>query len=144
MNLIFYSMIVSLFWGISPILYKMMMSKVDTKLTFIINNIFFTLGVIGYTIYYWDQIKTDVQKVSLQDTLSIGAIALILSFIPNIIYYNLINDHDSYIVSALVNSAPIFTVGISYFFLRENISKYGILGVIMIIGGVMCLSVQSK
>jgi drug/metabolite transporter (DMT)-like permease len=137
-------MIVSLFWGISPILYKMMMSKVDTKLTFIINNIFFTLGVIGYTIYYWDQIKTDVQKVSLQDTLSIGAIALILSFIPNIIYYNLINDHDSYIVSALVNSAPIFTVGISYFFLRENISKYGILGVIMIIGGVMCLSVQSK
>ena len=140
MNLIFYSLIVSLFWGISPVFYKMIMSKVDTKLTFIINNLFFTLGVLGYTIYYWDQIKTDVQNISMRDTLAIGAIAIILSFIPNIIYYNLINDHDSYVVSALVNSAPIFTVGLSYLLLKENVSKYGILGVVLIIVGVCCLS----
>lgn len=140
MNLIFYSLIVSLFWGISPVFYKMIMSKVDTKLTFIINNLFFTLGVLGYTIYYWDQIKTDVKNISMRDTLTIGAIAIILSFIPNVIYYNLINDHDSYVVTALVNSAPIFTVGLSYLLLKENITKYGMLGVLLIIIGVCCLS----
>ena len=92
MDLIFYSLIVSLFWGISPVFYKMIMSKVNTKLTFIINNLFFTLGVLMYTIYYWDDIKTDIQNISMRDTLSIGAIAIILSFIPNIIYYcNLLN-----------------------------------------------------
>ena len=140
MNLIFYSLIVSLFWGISPVFYKMIMSKVDTKLTFIINNLFFTLGVLGYTFYYWDQIKVDVQNISMRDTLTIGAIAIILSFIPNIIYYNLINDHDSYVVTALVNSAPVFTVGLSYLLLKENITKYGMLGVVLIIVGVFCLS----
>lgn len=140
MDLIFYSLIVSLFWGISPVFYKMIMSKVDTKLTFIINNLFFTLGVFVYTYYYWDQIKTDVQNISIRDTLTIGAIAIMLSFIPNVIYYNLINDHDSYVVSALVNSAPIFTVGLSYLLLKENITKYGILGVVLIIVGVCCLS----
>lgn len=140
MNLIFYSLIVSLFWGISPVFYKMIMSKVDTKLTFIINNIFFTLGVFVYTYYYWDQIKVDAQNISMRDTLAIGAIAIVLSFIPNIIYYNLINDHDSYIVSALVNSAPIFTVAVSYLLLKENITKYGMLGVVLIIIGVCCLS----
>jgi uncharacterized membrane protein len=140
MNLIFYSLIVSLFWGISPVFYKMIMSKVDTKLTFIINNLFFTLGVLGYTFYYWDQIKVDVQNISMRDTLTIGAIAIVLSFIPNIIYYNLINDHDSYVVTALVNSAPVFTVGLSYLLLKENITKYGMLGVVLIIVGVFCLS----
>jgi drug/metabolite transporter (DMT)-like permease len=141
MDLIFYSLIVSLFWGISPVLYKMIMNKVDTKLTFIINNIFFTLAVIIYTIYYWDQIKSEAKNISIRDTLAIGAIAIVMSFIPNVIYYNLINDHDSYIVSALVNSAPIFTVGVSYLLLKENITKYGILGTILIIVGVICLSV---
>ena len=140
MNLLFYSMIVSLFWGISPVLYKMMMTKMDTKITFIINNIFFALAVIGYTIYYWDDIKTDITTTSLRDIISVGAISIILSFIPNVIYYNLLNHHDSYIVSALVNSAPIFTVGISYLLLKENVTKYGILGVILIIIGVACLS----
>lgn len=140
MDLLFYSLIVSLFWGISPVFYKMIMNKVDTKLTFIINNIFFTLGVIAYTIYYWDQIKSDVKSISMRDTLAIGAIAIILSFIPNVIYYHLMNEHDSYIVSALVNSAPIFTVGLSYLLLKENITKYGMLGVVLIIIGVICLS----
>jgi uncharacterized membrane protein len=140
MNLIFYSLIVSLFWGISPVFYKMIMSKVDTKLTFIINNLFFTLGVLGYTYYYWDQIKVDVQNISIRDTLAIGAIAIVLSFIPNIIYYNLINDHDSYVVTALVNSAPVFTVGLSYLLLKENITKNSLLGVVLIIVGIFCLS----
>jgi drug/metabolite transporter (DMT)-like permease len=76
----------------------------------------------------------------MRDTLTIGAIAIILSFIPNIIYYNLINDHDSYVVTALVNSAPVFTVGLSYLLLKENITKYGMLGVVLIIVGVFCLS----
>jgi len=140
MDLIFYSLIVSLFWGISPVFYKMIMTKVDTKLTFIINNLFFTLGVVVYSIYHWGQIKSDVKSISLRDTLAIGAIAIILSFIPNVIYYHLMNEHDSYIVSALVNSAPVFTVGLSYILLKENITKYGMLGVVLIIIGVCFLS----
>lgn len=140
MNLLFYSMIVSLFWGISPVLYKMMMTKMNTKLTFIINNIFFALAVAVYTIYYWNDVKTDIKTTSLRDIISVGAISIILSFIPNIIYYNLLNQHDSYIVSALVSSAPIFTVGVSYFLLKENITNYSVLGVILIIIGVACLS----
>jgi len=140
MELIFYSLIVSLFWGISPVFYKMIMNKVDTKVTFIINNLFFTLGVIVYTIYNWDQIKSDIKLISMHDTMAIGVMAIVLSFIPNLIYYHLMNEHDSYIVSALVNSAPVFTVGLSYLLLKENITKYGMLGVVLIIVGVIFLS----
>jgi len=71
MDLIFYSLIVSLFWGISPVFYKMIMSKVDFKLTFVINSLFFTLGVLGYTWYHWDQMKADIKNISTRDTLAI-------------------------------------------------------------------------
>ena len=140
MNLLLYSFIISLFWGISPILYKIVLNKIDIKTTFIINNIFFTLGVISYTIYYWNEFSTDIKSISIKDTLSIGAISLLLSFIPNIIYYNLLKDHDSSVVSALINSSPIFTVAISYLFLGNKISNYNILGIILIVCGIAFIS----
>ena len=73
MELIFYSLLVSLFWGISPVLYKIMMKRVDTKLTFIINHLFFNLGLLGYTIYHWTELKSDFQNVSNYDIIAIGA-----------------------------------------------------------------------
>jgi transporter family protein len=140
MELIFYSLLVSLFWGISPVLYKIIMKRVDTKLTFIINHLFFNLGLLGYTFYYWKDLKSDFKSVSTQDIIAIGAISIVLSFIPNIIYYNLINNHDSYLVTALINSSPIFTVALSYLILKENITKYSIIGVVLIIIGIYCLT----
>ena len=67
-----------------------------------------------------------------------------MSFIPNILYFYLLKEHDSYVVSALVNSAPVFTVLISYFLLKEKLTKYGIIGIILIVGGIVCLSFNQK
>lgn len=144
MNLLFYSMFVALLWGISPIAHKTMMGKVDTKIVFVLNSVFYTLCIIGYTIYYWDHFKEQAPKIASKDIYTLGAISIVISFIPNILYFYLLKQHNSYVVAALVNSAPIFTVLISYFILKENISKYGILGVLLIISGVICLSLNDK
>lgn len=140
MNLLLYSFIISLLWGIAPILYKLILKTIDIKTTFIINNIFFTLGVIMYTIYYWNDFCTDIKSISTKEIFLIGAISFSLSFIPNIIYYNLLKHHDSSIVTALVNSSPIFTVAISYLLFGNKISNCGILGIILIVSGIACLS----
>ena len=142
MNLLFYSMFISLLWGISPIAHKTMIGKMDTKMVFILNSVFYTLCIIGYTIYYWDHFKTQIPKLSSKDIYLLGGISILMSFIPNILYFYLLKDHDSYIVSALVNSAPVFTVLVSYFLLKDPITKYGIIGVLLIIGGIFCLSIN--
>jgi len=144
MNLLLYSMFIALLWGISPIAHKNMIGKMDTKIVFILNSVFYTLCIIGYTIYYWDHFKSELPKVSSKDIYMLGGISIILSFIPNIFYFSLLKHHDSYVVSALVNSAPIFTVLISYCLLKDPISKYGILGVLLIIGGIGCISLNEK
>ena len=140
MNLFLYSTIVSLCWGLSPVLYKLLMNNVDIKVTFVINSLFFTLAVICYTIYYWNDIKSNLQTTSVSDICFLGLISVVLSFIPNIIYFNLLNQYDSYVVNALVSTSPFFTLGMAYLILRESITKYDILGVILIITGVFFLS----
>lgn len=144
MNLLIYSMFVALLWGISPIAHKTMIGKLDTKLVFVLNSVFYTLCIIGYTIYYWDHFKTHVPKLASKDIYVLGGISIIMSFIPNILYFYLLKEHNSYVVSALVNSAPIFTVLISYFLLNENMTKYSIGGVMLIIGGIVLLSITDK
>ena len=144
MNLIFYSMFIALLWGISPIAHKMMIGKIDTKMVFVLNSVFYTLCIIAYTIYYWNYFKKEAPKLISKDLYMLGGISILMSFIPNILYFYLLKHHDSFAVSALVNSAPIFTVLVSYFFLKDPISKYGIIGVILIIGGIICLSLNEK
>jgi drug/metabolite transporter (DMT)-like permease len=133
-------MFIALLWGVSPIAHKSMIGKIDTKMVFILNSVFHTICIIGYTIYYWDHFKTELPKLSSKNMYMLAGISIIMSFIPNILYFHLLKHYDSYLVSALVNSAPIFTVLVSYFLLKNPISKYGIFGVLLIIGGVICIS----
>ncbi len=144
MNLLFYSMFVALLWGVSPIAHKTMIGKMDTKMVFIINSVFYTICIIGYTLYYWNHFKKEAPKIETKDLYVLGGISIIMSFLPNILYFYLLKEHDSYIVSALVNSAPIFTVLVSYFILNEKMTKYGIMGILLIIGGIICLSFNEK
>ncbi len=144
MNLLFYSMFVALLWGVSPIAHKTMIGKMDTKMVFVLNSAFYTICIIAYTLYYWNHFKKQASKIEYKNLYYLGAISIIMSFIPNILYFYLLKEHDSYVVSALVNSAPIFTVLVSYFILNEKISKYGVIGILLIIGGIICLSFNEK
>lgn len=144
MNLLFYSMFVALLWGVSPIAHKTMIGKMDTKMVFVLNSAFYTICIIAYTLYYWNHFKEQAPKIEYKNLYYLGAISIIMSFIPNILYFYLLKEHDSYVVSALVNSAPIFTVLVSYFILNEKISKYGVMGILLIIGGIICLSFNEK
>jgi len=144
MNLLFYSMFVALLWGISPIAHKKMIGKMDTKMVFVLNSAFYTICIIAYTLYYWNHFKKEVPKIESKDLYYLGAISIVMSFLPNILYFYLLKHHDSYMVSALVNSAPIFTVLVSYFILKEKLTKFGIFGILLIIGGIICLSFNEK
>jgi drug/metabolite transporter (DMT)-like permease len=48
--------------------------------------------------------------------------------------------HDSYIISALIYSSPIFTLLLACLFLNEQITYYGLLGVLFIVVGVGFIS----
>ena len=142
MNLIFYSLLIALFWGISPIAHKKLLNNMDTKFVLIISGLFYSLFFIFYTLYNWSHFKQEYKQVEYKYLLYSAIIAFMLSFIPNIIYFFLLKKHDSSIVSALVNSAPVFTVLVSFLFLGDKIHKYELVGIFFIIIGIIAISLR--
>lgn len=143
MNLILSTLIISFLWGVSPIAYKKVLANVDNKLVFILNSFFYTLCIILYTIYYWSSIKEEYSKIKTNDIYIVACVAIIMSFIPNIIYFYLLKHYDSSIVNILVNSSPIFTIAISYFIFSEKKTRNEMIGVGLIILGIIFISFKN-
>jgi len=143
-ELVFLSLLTALFWAISPIALKQIMYNVDTKIVFIINSFFYTCCIIIYTIYYWYHIKEHFIKLKNSDIYKIALISVILSFIPNLIYFYLLKNYNASIVSTLVNSAPFFTVILSVYIMKNKINLIELLGIILIVLGIILLSITNK
>ena len=88
-------------------------------------------------------IKKDYANMTTRDLLIILAIGLFSGFLGNVLYLQVLKDNNTSIISALIYSSPVFTLIISYLFLKERLNMYGLLGVITIIIGVILVS-QNK
>lgn len=82
--------------------------------------------------------------ISVNDIFLLALAAIVFSFIGNVIYFNLLNNYDSYIVLALVSSSPIFTLFISYVVYKENITTTTIVGILLVIIGIVCLAYKKN
>ena len=142
MNLIFYSLLIALFWGISPIAHKKLLNNMDTKFVLIASGLFYSLFLIFYSMYYWNHFKQEYKQVEYKYLLYLAGIAFMLSFIPNILYFFLLKEHDTSVVSALINSAPVFTVLVSFLLLGDKIHKHELVGIFFIILGIIAISLK--
>ena len=142
MNLIFYSLLIALSWGISPIAHKKLLNNMDTKFVLIASGLFYSFCLIMYTLYNWSYFKHEYKKVEYKYLLYLAGIAFMLSFIPNVLYFYLLKQHDTSVVSALVNSAPVFTVLVSFLLLGDKVHKYELFGIFFIILGIIAISLK--
>jgi len=55
------------------------------------------------------------------------------------IYFYILKDHESSIISALIYTCPVFTVILSYLFLKERLTIYKLVGIVFVVFGVTLL-----
>ena len=101
--------------------------------------------LITITAYYNNKIIIqDFKKINLR----IGAILFFTTvftlYLTNILYYYILKSHETSIISALVYSAPAFTVVFAYLFLNEKISLCGFIGILLIIIGTILINIDNK
>jgi drug/metabolite transporter (DMT)-like permease len=78
--------------------------------------------------------------MTLRDSATLIGLAFFAVFFANSLYYYVLKENSSSITSALIFSAPAFTLVLSYLLLKEKLNLNGLLGVISIIIGVIFIS----
>ena len=148
-DIVMMSLTVSLLYSLSPILYKYIGTihpyKIHTyTLLLISSSVFFGCALLCCIIHN-EVVTHDVKQLfDNKHALLILILSSLLSvFIANLLYFNVLqrSNTKTYMVVALVFTAPLFTMLISYMFLQEEITYYALVGVCLIVAGCVTLSV---
>lgn len=139
---IFVALGVAFLWGIAPVIHKSMLGKHSHVTIMLITATVNILCVISYAFFNNKELLPDMKTIPMKDVAIVAGTTITTVFLANVLYYNVLKKHDSYIISALIYSSPIFTLLLAYLFLKEKITYYGLLGVLCIVIGVLFISIN--
>jgi drug/metabolite transporter (DMT)-like permease len=98
--------------------------------------------IIGYILFFQDSVKRDF-SILLKKPYLIGLIfvyAAALLFVGEYLYYKVLHDHKTYLITAILATYPIITLAISYWFFEEKIELTHIIGSLLIVGGIILVT----
>lgn len=135
---------ISILWGLNPILIKYIFKDVDLIIYLFYSNIFYFICSLIFSLYYWKHIKKNA-RIKSRSLLYIAINMIILVFITNLLYAYLLDIHaKSSIVSAVVYSAPLYSILFAYFILNEKLNISSIFGIFLIVTGLIIITLSSN
>ena len=141
---ILFALLISFLWGVQPIIHKQLLKKYNPITMMLISSIIYFALLIVTSIIKNKEIMADFKKMSAKDAAILGALSIFTAYMANIIYYYILKDHESSIISALIYSSPVFTLIISYLFFEERLDIYGLSGIFAIIAGIILISYNNN
>lgn len=140
------ALIIALIFGISPIIHKYIFNIVPTvtpQTMFIFGGLFYFIFTLIFAICQKQTLIESVQNVPWA-VIFLFLIGTSVSFLANFLYFKIISKNASYLVSSLIFTSPLFTLILSYLFLKENITITSVIGIILITLGVILIALSSK
>jgi drug/metabolite transporter (DMT)-like permease len=144
MYVILIALFVAFLWAFQIIIHKTLLKNINFKVIMIVGSIFYFLCMCIFTLYYWNIVKHTIYTLDVKSIILIGFASICTAFLANLLYLYILKDTKSYIVSALIYCSPIFTLLLAYFYLKEQITITGLIGVLFIIIGVIFISLNDK
>jgi uncharacterized membrane protein len=134
----------ALLWGISPVITKSLLLKFNRYTIMLLFPAVYLLCLLCAFPYYGKDVMQDIVRLNQQDVCFILFQSVGVLFVGNIIYYYVLKDNKSSLITAIESCAPFFTLIIAYYFLNEKINFIGLIGIILIILGIICISCNDK
>jgi len=133
-----YSLLVALLWAIGIIINKKIITYLNSPaLALTLTSIIATITCIIYVLVN----ERQNIEISWKIILLVLAAGTIGSFLPNILFFNLLKKNPSYLVAALAYTTPLIVLLITVFYYRERLDVRHVIGVVLIVMGViLCLS----
>jgi uncharacterized membrane protein len=137
-------LLVSLLWGLSPIITKHVLTEVSVETSMVINGIIYSTCIFLYAYQHRSVVSKDIHNITRKTFLLMVFSAIICGFLANTLFNHLMQGHKSHIVTALTYSSPIFTLFLANLLLDEKSDMYSKLGVFLITSGIVSLAFASK
>lgn len=141
---IWIALFISFLWGIQNVIHKNLLDHISGLSLMFYSTIIYAV-LITITAYYNKSIMIkDFKKINLRIVSILFFTTVFTLYLTNILYYYILKSHETSIISALVYSAPAFTVIFAYLFLNEKLSLCGLMGIICIIIGTILINIDNK
>ena len=140
---IWIALLMSFLWGIQTVIHKHLLNHISGMSIMLYSAIIYTVLTI-FISFYSNAVVKDLKKIDLRIGSILFFTAVFTVFLTNYLYYYILKNHESSLVSALVSSAPVFTVIFAYLFLEEKLSLCGFAGIISIVIGVILINTNNK
>jgi len=134
------ALLVAFLWGATPIIHKHVLRFVSPSVILVVGGTAYYIALIGYAAYNWKTLYPEMINLTVMNAFWICLAALIMSFVAKIIYLYVLKKKESYVVSALVFSAPFFTAILAVLLLNEKVTLEKLVGVMLIVIGIVVLS----
>ena len=136
------SLFTSFLWGLSPVIQKHLLQKFDKRslmLFYASANIFFITLMLSF---FNNKLYADIISLNMYDIFLISTYTFFTIFIAKLLFLEVLIYNNSHEVAAIEGIYPFFTLLLAYIFLKEKITAFGILGVIFVVLGVICISMN--
>ena len=138
------SIFTSFLWGASPVIQKQLLKKFDKRslmLFYSSANILFVSLLLSF---YNNHLYSDIKSLNAYDIFLVFAYTFFTIFMANLIFLEVLKYNNAHEVAAIEGIYPFFTLLLAYLFLKEKITIFGVLGVILVVLGVVCISMNDS
>jgi uncharacterized membrane protein len=137
---ILWALFISFCWGAAPVIHKEILKKIQRETIMVVSAIAYFCCMVIYAVYNRKIVSKDMSVIEPKYVFAIAVTSIFTGFVANILYYYVLKDHESSIISALIYSSPAFTLALALLFFNERISLYGLMGILFILLGVVLVS----
>ena len=134
------SLFTSFLWGISPVIQKHLLDKFDKRSLMLFYSSANVIFVIVLLSFYNNKLYSDIKSVNSYDIFLISTYTFFTIFLANLLFLEVLKYNNAHEAAAIEGIYPFFTLLLAYLFLKEKITVFGILGVILVVLGVVCIS----
>jgi len=139
------ALFISLLWGTTSVVHKELLTRLDKSTLLVVSHFIYALCIIVFIAINYRLLKMEItQKITYRDVGILSFTAAFCGFFANYLYYYVLSKNSSSIITALIYSCPAFTLIIAYFLLNEQVDKYGLLGIFLIVLGVFSISFSGE
>lgn len=140
------ALLIAFIFGVSPIIHKFIFNKVPSitpQTLFIFGGIFYFIFTAMFALHERQNLIQNVKNIPSSVVL-IFVFGSVITFFANYLYFKIISKNASYLVSSLIFISPLFTLILSYLFLKEDVTFTSIIGIVLIVCGVILVALSSK